>query len=194
MDYKKMRQETIAFAILFFIALTICLIAIYFMGLGVEEDQMAYTIGGAVFTFVSAYSMCVFVGRLLKVWLARKVGDIMLYERIRSVKQIADKLDKTPEKIQALIVFLINNNYISHFKLEGDVIINLTEERLKRARLEEKLDTLKEKVTEIARDYSSVRHKKKMNSARCTGCGATVVFSDTQAICPYCGNLLKSQN
>lgn len=194
MDYKKMRQEIVAFAILFFISLTICLIAIYFIGLGLEDDQMAFTIGGAVFTFVSAYSMCVFVGRLSKVWLARKVGDIMLYERIRSVKQIADKLNKKPERVQESIVFLISNNYISHFKLEGDVIVNLTEERMRRAKLEERLDTLKDRVTEIARDYSSVRNKKKLHSERCSGCGATVVFSESQAICPYCGNLLKSKN
>ncbi len=194
MDYKKIRQEQISFFILLFVALTVFMISCMYIKLGIVDDIMYYTIGGAVFAFTSFYAVIVFIKRLVRVSFARKVGDIMLYDRIRSVKQIADKTNKTPEQITKSINFLLNNDYIANFKLEGDLIINQAEEKMRRIRMEENLEHLKKNVTEIARDYAStIRKQKHKRSGRCKGCGAVVIFTEEQAICPYCGNLIKAE-
>ena len=194
MDYKKIRQENASFLILLFVVIGIFVASFMYIRQGIVDDKMYYTIGGAVFAFISFYGIVVFLKRLYKVSFARKVGDVMLYDRMRSVKQIADKLDKTSEKVSYAISFLINNDYIKGFKLDGDLIINSTEEKMRRAQIEEKLDSIRKNVTEIARDYTStIRKQKNKHSGRCKGCGAVMVFSDTQAICPYCGNLIKAE-
>ena len=193
MDYKKIRQESISFFILLFVALAILVASALYIRLGILEDTYYYTIGGAIFAFVSFYAIIIYIKRLSKVDLARRVGDIMLYDRLRSVKEIADKIKKPKEKVQSSIYFLINNNYISNFKLDGDIITNEAEERRKRENAMNRLQELTASVKEVARDYAqSVIKSKKKHSGRCSGCGAVVVFSDSEAICPYCGNLIKS--
>ena len=132
MDYKKIRQEIISFFILLFVSIAILIISAIYIRMGIVEDTIYYSIGGAVFAFISFYSIVIFIKRLKKVYLARKVGDVILYDRMRSVKEVAEKIKKTPEKVQSSIMFLINNNYISNFKLDGDIIINLTEERVRK--------------------------------------------------------------
>ena len=194
MDYKKIRQETISFFVLMFVSLAILIASVFYIRFGILEDTIYYSIGGAVFAFVSFYAITIFAKRLKKVDFARKVGDVVLYDRLRSIKEVAEKMGKSPEQVQTSFMFLINNNYINNFKLDGDVIINLTEDRARKQQVEEKLQELKNNVTEIARDYASTMIKKKRKrSGRCSGCGAVVVFADTEAICPYCGNLIKSE-
>lgn len=194
MDYKKIRQECTAFFILLFVTLGILIASVIFMLQGIRDSVDYYTVGGAVFAFFSAYALFVFAKSLRRVYFARKIGDIILYDRLRSVKQIADKINKTPEKVQKAITFLINSDYISGFKVDCDVIINETEEKMRRQKLLEHLDELKTRATEIARDYQSgVKKKKSKHSGRCSGCGAVVVFVENEAICPYCGNLIKSE-
>lgn len=192
MDYKKIRQETISFFILLFVSFGILIASSLYIRMGILEDAIYYSIGGAVFAFISFYAMINFVGRLNKVSLARRVGDVVLYDGLRSIKAVADKMGKTPEKIEKSLLFLINNNYINNFKLDGDRIINLTEERNRKERIEDQLHNLKDNVTEIARDYaSSLIKKKRKRSGRCSSCGAVVVFSGNEAICPYCSNMIK---
>ena len=193
MDYKKIRQEIISFFILFFVSLVILIISSLYIKTGIFDDVIYYSVGGAVFAFISFYAMINFVERLKKVSLARKVGDVILYDGMRSIKAVADKMKKTPEKVEKALLFLINNNYIKNFKLDGDRIINLTEERNRKERIEDQLHNLKDNVTEIARDYaSSLIKKKRKRSARCSSCGAVVVFTGHEAICPYCSNMIKS--
>ena len=194
MDYKKIRQETVSFCILLVVSIAILVASTLYIRMGIIEDIIYYSIGGAVFAFISFYAILNFIGRLKKVGLARKVGDVILYDGLRSIKAVSEKMGKSPEKVEKSLLFLINNNYINNFKVYGDVIINLTEERNRKQRVEDRLHDLKDNVTEIARDYaSSMIRKKRKRSGRCSGCGAVVVFTGTEAICPYCGNMIKSE-
>ena len=161
MDYKKIRQERMSFFILMFVVIGVLVASCMYIKTGIVEDKMYFTIGGEIFAFMSFYGMIVFIKRLRKVSFARKIGDMMLYDRMRSIKSIADKLKTTPDKVTSAVNFLLNNDYIKGFTIEGDVIINKTEERMQRAQIQEKLDKLRQNVTEIARDYSSTIRKQK---------------------------------
>ncbi len=186
MNYKRLRQERISFLILLIVALTIALICIFYIKKGMDEEPI-YAIGGGLFLFFSAYACYIFIGRLRKVSMAQKVGDVILYDKLRTYKDIAEKLKITEKKVQQSLAFLFNNNYIEGFKAETDRVVNIQEEQnaIKQAFMEQRLETAK---------VANSRTRKGVNGARCENCGANVVFKDTQAICPYCGNLLKAED
>ncbi len=182
MNYKKLRQELYSFFILLFVSLAIMLISCGYIKFGFDDENWVYIISGAFFLCFTAYGFCVFLARIRKVVLARKVGDIILYEKFRSVKLIAEKLKVSPTKIAGSIAFLMDNEYIEGIKLDHDKIIVLSEERERE---------IKEHALEVAKAITKTNSKKYTNGAKCKNCGATVVFNGESAICPYCGSLLK---
>lgn len=182
MNYKKLRQELYSFFILMFVSLAIMLIASGYIKFGFDDENWVYIISGAFFLCFTAYGLWVFLARIRKVLLARKVGDIILYEKLRSVKEIAEKIKVNPTKVAGCIAFLIDNEYIDGVKLEHDKVVVLSEEHEREIR---------EHALEVAKILNKTNSKKYTNGAKCKNCGATVVFNGESAICPYCGSLLK---
>lgn len=184
MNYKKLNQEMISFVILMMVSIIIVIISAVYIKVGYDKDNIIYMIGGAFFLCFALYGLVVFVKRIQKVELARKSGDMILYEKLRSVEEISKRLKKDKNKVAGSIIFLIDNSYIEDVRIERDTVILVAEEKQKKA---------EEMAVEVAKIVNKTNSKKFLNSAKCKNCGATVVFNGEKAICPYCGNLLKAK-
>lgn len=184
MNYKKLNQEMISFTMLMMVSIIIVIVSAVYIKVGYDKDNIIYMIGGAFFLCFALYGLFVFIKRIQKVELARKSGDMILYEKIRSVEEISKKLKKDKRRVAGSILFLIDNSYIEGVRIERDTIVLLAEEEQKRN---------EERAIEVAKIVNKTNSKKFLNSAKCKNCGATVVFNGEKAICPYCGNLLKAK-
>ncbi len=185
MNYKKLRQEIYSFFILMMVSITIILTSCGYIKSGIDNENWVYIIGGAFFFCFTGYGFFVFLARIRKVVLARKVGDIILYEKFRTLKEIAEKVNASQTKVAGAIAFLIDNEYIEGIKLERDRVVVFSEERKRE---------VEEQAMEIAKILNKTNSKKYTNGAKCVNCGASVVFNGESAICPYCGSLLKPNN
>ena len=187
MNYSKIRQEIISFIILIVVSVIIMAVSAVYIKMGFDDDLIVFIIGGALFLFLGAYSFIVFVKRINKCVFARKVGDLILYDKERSIQSLAKKLNVVDRKVVQAIVFLVNNEYIEGIRLERGLIISRDDDAKKPS--EEK-----EELNQLGKVANKTNLKKYLNSAKCENCGATIVFNGEKAICPYCGNLLSEQN
>ena len=81
MNYSKIRQEIISFIILIVVSVIIMAVSAVYIKMGFDDDLIVFIIGGAFFLFLGAYSFIVFVKRINKCVFARKVGDLILYDK-----------------------------------------------------------------------------------------------------------------
>ena len=185
MNYKKLNQEIVSFTILLFVAMFIAIASVVYIKIGFEKDNFVYMIGGAFFLCFSVYGDFVFVKRIAKVGLARRSGELILYDKVRSIEEISNRLKRSKTLVAGSILFLIDNEYIEGVRVEKDRIVLAKEEEQKQQ---------ERNALEIAKIVNKTNSKKFLNSAKCENCGATVVFNGEKAICPYCGNLLKAKS
>lgn len=186
MDYKKIREERISFFILAVISFAIVLIS----GVSVlnamksDEIRIVKIIASSAIMFFGFYGLTTFVKRLSFVYLAEKIGNGVIYDRLRDSKSISQKFNVPQKKAELAFKFLIDNNYIEGYKIEGSRIVCLAEEK----------ESQQHFVDATAKREAETKRSKKKSSARCENCGANIVFEGEQTVCPYCGNLISSKN
>lgn len=198
----KFRKEKSTISTFFIISFIIFVASIFFLIASKKRDEMGGIILCAMLAFISGYACLVFVKRLIKYNLGKKLLKIVVDENVYSYEVLADKAKLSEKKVVKELSFLINNNYLIGFNLGEHELINLKDEYndlvqkraeaelFARRKVEEKF--LKEKRAEETNRQEGKRpSKRRIQSNKCPNCGANISETEGKVECPYCGNMLN---
>lgn len=189
MDIIKLKNEKKLITFFIVVASIVFIFSSIFIYKSIKVKELGGSFISAMLLFISGYGLIVFSNKLIKYKRVIVIQKAVLEDGILDINLLSETFERSDEKIEKDLTYLIDNGYLSGYELVGDYLINLEEERIRKDKMRQAY--LKQKEIENQKSEPK-RRRRSIESNKCPNCGATVQFDgEGKATCMYCGNSLK---